>query len=558
MRNLLHLAHSAFVVAGVLGIAAEGLAQSPQSYLPLKEGERWVLRHPGVKKPVTISVLSRVGDGYRVRFDSPFGTNDWTLVPRGGKVLLTQYGKNGQMMDLPPDGVYFDFVSPAGTKWKMTAGQMRVMDRSATVDTGSHRYESAIRIHQGKNLSFTFAPGVGFVQFGEGKNAFLLDEGASSLPGAGSVSAGVPSPSRGRDDSEPVQHVPGVAPAASGVTAKSDGYQRHFPKHVPSNGPMLVGMTVNTFANESQTPQHLLDRWRQSLDAGVNFVVSNGKWNEIEPKKGKYKLDGLDFQVSEAEKNNLQIAYTLRLIDTVSRTMPSDLEHKRWTDPEMESRVLKLVDALAPKFKGRVKWFMFGNEIDGYFGRHPGEVEDFAHLYDLVNQRLKKLVPGILVSSTMMYGGIETLNGLLRPLNDRFDFLAFTYYPIRGDFTMKDPGIVASDFARMKQAAEGRGVVLQEIGYASSFTNGSSPEKQAEFVKDVFAQLRANRDVFDAGSFFLMADLSEAFVKQLAGFYGMPHAKTFLAFLQTTGFYDLEGKPKPAWGVFQSEMKRLR
>jgi hypothetical protein len=553
--TLRKLARVFAVATAFAGIAP---AQQPESYLPLSEGLRWVLSHPSVKKTVSFEVLSRDGDGYRIRFDSPFGSNDWTLVPEGGKILLTRFGKNGQMMDLPENSVYFDFRAPAGTSWKMTAGEMRVLDRSATVGA----YSSAIKIRQGKDLVFTFARGVGFVQFGEGKNAFTLDESASRLPGKSTDGGNSPTPSAGvpptskQDDSRPVQHVPGSAPSV-GVAAKGDGYRRNFPKHSTIRGPLLVGITVNAFANESQSPQTLLNRWQQSIETGVTFVVSNSKWDEVEPKKGNYQLDGLDFQVSEAQKHNLQVAYTLRLIDTVDRTMPSEMKRKKWTDPEMESRVLKLVEAMAPRFKDRVKWFMFGNEIDGYFGRHPEEVPEFAQLFDKVSRRLKEMVPGILVSSTIMYGGIDTLNAQLKPLNDRFDFLAITYYPIRGDFTMKDPSIVRNDFARMKSASEGRGVVLQEIGYASSSVNGSSEEKQAQFIREVFGQLRANRDVFDAGSFFLLADLSDSFVKNLSKFYGV-NAKTFSAFLQTTGLYDLNGKPKMSWNVFQSEMQHLR
>ncbi len=531
-------------------------ALSPESYLPLKEGNKWVLRNGAGKGTVSFEVLSRDGDGYRVRFASPFGTNDWTLVPRGGKVILSQFGKDGQMMDLPGDPVYFDFTAPARHSWKIVAGDMSIREKDATVQSAGRSYDSAIRIQQGKNMVYTFAPDVGFVQFGAGKDIYTLDESASRLSGVpdrSPVSTAAPV-----DDSRPVQHVPGGSDGKVASTKNRAPVKRNTARGVSPKGPSMVGITVNTFAKEKQTPQNLLSRWKQSLDTGVNFVVSSGKWNELEPKKGNHQLDSLNFQVSEAQKNGLYVAYTLRLIDTVARTMPSDLERKKWTDPEMERRVIALIEAMAPLFKDRVKWFMFGNEIDGYFGRHPDEIEDFASLYDRVAKRLKELVPGILVSSTIMYGGIETLDDSLGPLNDRFDFLAITYYPIRGDFTMKDPGIVKSDFQRMRKAAEGRGVVLQEIGYATSSVNGSSERKQAQFIRNVFAELQANRDVFEGGSFFLLADLSDSFVKDLAKFYGMPNAKTFLGFLQTTGLFDSEGNPKEGWSVFQSEVQRLR
>ncbi|MCX6611479.1 MAG: hypothetical protein NTW74_11590, partial [Acidobacteria bacterium] len=146
----------------------------------------------------------------------------------------------------------------------------------------------------------------------------------------------------------------------------------------------------------------------------------------------------------------------------------------------------------------------------------------------------------------------------MRPLNDRFDFLAITYYPIRGDFTMKDPGIVKNDFGIMRQFSDGRSVILQEIGYASAAQNGSSPEKQATFLKNIFDEMRANRDVIIAGSYFMLSDFTDKFTRDLADFYGIKNYKTFDSFLQTNGLHDTQGNAKPAWNVFQTEMKKLR
>lgn len=540
----------------VLGLFSSLVAptlQAQDSYLPLAEGNRWVLSSPAVAQPVTLEVLSRDGEGYRIRFSSPFGNSDWTLVPRGEQVLMTKYGKDGQMMSLPANQVYFDFAAQKGHSWKMSAGQMSVSQTKMTVQTKSKSYNNAIQIRQGKAVVFAFAAGTGFVQVGEGKNAFILDEAASTISVGNAPSSPFPATV---DDTRPVAHVPGGAPAAA-PAAPLPG-TRATPNRLSPDSPMLFGITINAFANEPQVPSNIFKRWNQSLETGVNFVVSNGKWNELEPSRGDFKLDPIRFQVSEAQKHNLQVAYTLRLIDTVARTMPKDLERRKWSDPEIESRLMKLIEVLAPEFKDRVKWFMFGNEIDGYFGRNPKEIGEFAALYDKVERRLKELVPGIQVSSTIMFGGIETLNTTMRPLNERFDFLAITYYPIRGDFTMKDPGIVKNDFGIMRQFSGGRSVVLQEIGYASAALNGSSPEKQATFLKNIFDEVRANRDLITAGSYFMLSDFSDKFTRDLADFYGIKGYKIFDSFLQTNGLFDTQGNAKPAWNVFQTEMKKLR
>lgn len=521
---------------------------SAAEYLPLQINLKWVLRHPGIPTPVTVEVIANNGDSYRIRFQHPWGENEWDLTQRGSKIYMTAYGQNGRLAPMPKETVFFSFAAIQGEKWDNAIGKLSVVATHATVNAQDKTFTDCIEIKQvSGNASFYyfFAPGVGFVQFGEGRDAFVLDSNSSRLPGHRSASTGV--------DDRPAPHVPGgmLAPRA-GTTA----VPAHTSPPRRDNSSLNVGVTVSVFANEQATPQNLLKRFEQTSDAGISFLSSTLKWTEIEPKSGQLNLDGLDFQVATAKRLNLPMSVTLRLIDTVDRVVPADVKNAAWDSPQMEQRVLALVDTITAHFQGRVKWFMFGNEIDGYFSRHPNEVAAFSRLFALVKQHVRNGSPKTLVSSTIMFGGIESLNGDLSPLNTQYDFLSITYYPIRANFTMRPPNVVFGDFDTMRRFAAGRKVVLQEIGYPSSALNESSQDKQADFYRDVFQALRQNRDLVAAGNFFLLADLPDKFVKDLGGFYGMPNQKVFLAFLQTLGMFDLQGQPKKSWKVFCSEMDK--
>jgi hypothetical protein len=320
------------------------------------------------------------------------------------------------------------------------------------------------------------------------------------------------------------------------------------------NGNVLFSITPNTFANQAQTPENLLAALGIVEHAGIGFLVHNGKWNELEPQPGQYNFEPLDFNVATAKRLNIPICYTLRIIETVDRAVPGDLKKISWSDPRLEQRLLNMIQAMAPHFDGKVRWILIGNEIDGYFTRHPNELADYVKLYADVAARLKLLSPGIRVSATLMFGGVDLMDGMMRPLTDKFDFICFTYYPIRGDFTMQDPGLVAHHVDRMRQAAHGRSLVLQEIGYSSGAKNDSTEELQAQFVENVFHALRANSDFVEAGCFWLLADLKDDFVNNLAQYYGMTNSAVFKSFLQTLGMYDLSGHPKKAWGVYTREI----
>jgi len=521
-------------------------ARGQSRYLPLSPGNRWVLRHPGIAQPITIEVLELSGNEYHIRFSSPFGNNEWMLRPQGESYYLTKYGENGQLAPLPAETLYFDFGARVHEKWSNAIGNISVEATGLSVHTSQVVFRDCIRIRQSSKMSFTFAPGRGFVEFGEGKDAFLLDVSDSRL----TLSDGQTKESA---DAMPAQHVP--SPVSHGRTpgnAQSEGASAPSPNRA---GQVLFSITPNTFANQPQTPENLMAALGLAERAGLGFLVHNGKWNELEPEAGKYNFESLDFNVATAKRLNIPICYTLRVIETVDRAVPKELTRTSWSDPRLEQRLLGLIQAMAQHFDGRVRWFLLGNEIDGYFTRHPKELFEYTRLFNQVAARLKEIVPGIQVSATLMFGGVDLMDGMMRPLADQFDFVCFTYYPIRADFTMQDPDLVSRHVDRMRSAAHGRPLVLQEIGYASGAKNGSSEESQAQFVENVFRVLRANADFVQAGCFWLLADLKEDFVNTLARYYGMSNSAVFKSFLQTLGMFDGGGQPKKAWLVYEREMR---
>jgi hypothetical protein len=515
-------------------------------YLPLAQGKKWVLRNPKQNKPIELEVVGEENGEYHMRFTSPWNSADWKLTPRNGVVAMTGYGANGQTMPLPADTVFFDFVSNQGKSWSNQTGKLTVVNRGGTVNGNGKSYQDCITIRQeagGSKFLYTFSAGVGFVQFGEGAGAFVLDEGASRMSSQAVATEADPPQSAGtRGSGGGFAH-----PAAPDRPARSRDSHAQQP---------LLGVTVTTFANEDDHPDNLMKRFDQSVQTGVTYISGAGKWTELEPGKGKYKLDSIDFQSHLAQNNGAKMSYTLRLIDTIHKAVPQDLMKKGWMDAEMQKRVLRLVDALAPVLRDRVQWFVFGNEIDGYFDRHPDEVRDFVRLYDLVAARLHEAVPGIKVASSVQFGGIDKLNGPLQAINDRVEFLMLTYYPMNGDFTVQDPDAPLRDLPRMKATANGRQVVLQEIGYPTGSANKSNEDLQARFFRNVFSEMRKDPQTFAAGNVFLMADLRDKFARDLAYYYGITGHEPFRMFLQTLGLFDGEGRPKKSWSVFQSELAR--
>jgi len=205
-------------------------------YLPLDPGRRWVLRSPASPTPIVLEVLAAKEGEARLRFDNPWIPSELRLLSRDGRVYLTGLTMNGQTAELPPGTLYWDTAAPEKHQWASSIGHYQVVSRHKRVRAMGRDFENCIEIEEtnlkGNQLNWIFAPDTGFVQFGEGKDAFVL------------VSAASP-----------------AAPRAAGIR---------------------VGLAANPFANEGYDSRSVQARFRQARKAGVNLIYLSPKWNEIE------------------------------------------------------------------------------------------------------------------------------------------------------------------------------------------------------------------------------------------------------------------------------------
>jgi hypothetical protein len=174
-----------------LGLSAQEKVSAPPAgtneYLPLAVGLKWVLKNPKFETPAVFEVLERDGEGFRIRSSHPWGSSEWTLEKDDGRFVMVAYGTGGPMMPLPKRPLYLDFPKGPGAKWSNALGSFRIDAEPVIVQAGTETYRDCIRVRHkagGANLVFTFAPGIGYVQFGEGSAAFVLDKASSRLLGA--------------------------------------------------------------------------------------------------------------------------------------------------------------------------------------------------------------------------------------------------------------------------------------------------------------------------------------------------------------------------------------
>lgn len=426
---------------------------------------------------------------------------------------MTGYGNESGLMPLSDETTFMRFDAQVGTTWVNNLGLFTVETRDETLQIKGKSYMKCIRIRQlidGLVFLTTLCPGVGIIQYNVAGQDFQIDEAASALPLAGGAANPLPP----------------------------------------------VGILPNAFANQVDSPEAALARIELLKSGPVSFLLAYGNWSQLEPSPGVYSLDSIRFHVYEVATNNWTSAYTLSIIDMHRRDVPADLQSVAWNDSRMRRRVLKLMDALAAEFQGKVAYFQFGNEVDTYFTDHPNELNSFLSLFNAAKARLKQRAPNIKVSMTFKHLALAKLATTYKALDDACDLLALTYGPYTPEYDALPPAAVSGDIAAMKSAAKTRKVLLQEIAYPSSPTAGSSPWQQAEFYGTLLAELRASRSQIAGAQIFLMSDLSQAVAANLASALGLGFSAKFHAVVSSIGLFDASAQPKLAWQTLTQQLRQ--
>lgn len=292
--------------------------------------------------------------------------------------------------------------------------------------------------------------------------------------------------------------------------------------------------------------------------AGIGFVQLTPGWNDIEPAKGTYKdpQDNLAAANMFYSHEGLRVAFSVSPLDTNINRMPTDLKGKDFNDPEVIGRYDEMMNTTLAKLDGvTLLDVSIGNEVDVSLGNDDAKWSQYTDFFNAAKDSLKAGRPNETVGVKATFYGLTRDNVKhLQALNKNSDVILVTYYPLNPDFTVRDPSVVKEDFDKICTLYPGKQIYFLEAGYPSSTLLNSSDEKQAEFVRDLFAAWDEHKDQITVVNFVYMHDISQADTDRMVGYYGLNDPK-FAAYLGTLGLRTSDDKDKPAWTVFKDEAK---
>ncbi len=291
---------------------------------------------------------------------------------------------------------------------------------------------------------------------------------------------------------------------------------------------------------------------------GAQSIRLSVYWDEIETAPGVFSPDPnwLAIANSYYPAQDMQVSLVIAVIDTTEIRLPADLEGKSLDDPAVIARFQALLDYTASQTADlELTSLAIGNEIDGVLGNSADRRESYTLFFAEAADHARSLWPDVPVGAKVMFEGLTGKSAeFAAEINRSADVVMATYYPLAGDFSVLDPGVVREDFSVLTNQYPDREIHITEIGYPTSEELGSSPEKQAVFIQEMFSAWDDHADQITLISYSWLSDLSPSSVSELEAYYGLSNRR-FGEFLRTLGLrtYPGTGQEKPGFSTFREE-----
>jgi len=330
--------------------------------------------------------------------------------------------------------------------------------------------------------------------------------------------------------------------------------QTNPPNTVVAKGTRILAIDVT----EAETTDYdtAVDK---AANAGAEMINLSLSWTTIETSPGVYDNSFLSIADIYYPLKGIPVNLSLQTINTNQKEVPSDLQAVNFDDPVMISRFKTLLDFVFAEIPNvTLNSLAIGNEIDAYLVTDAQKWAQYQNFYTEVSAYARTKQPGLKIGTKATYAGITSYaqNELLA-MNALSDVVMVTYYPLNSDFTVKAPGVVATDFSTLVALYPADPIYMMEVGYPSGALCNSSESLQSDFVREVFEAWDTYNTQIQFISFTWLTDLSGQYVQDLGTYYGLSDP-IFLEYLGTIGLrtYSGTGTDKQAFSTLANEASK--
>jgi hypothetical protein len=328
--------------------------------------------------------------------------------------------------------------------------------------------------------------------------------------------------------------------------------------------------TVPIGLNGVPSQDHATD-WTIAEEFQLNFFTTIFQWKE--PKPGAYFWK--EFTGEDPFKKHLQslkekgylVALTNTTVHMDQKHLPKYLKGKRFDDPELLERWEVFLRAFLIEYGDSIDFLNLSNEVGSYFGGHREEWSEYLAFVRLAAEIVDEVRPDIRVGVVLGRNGAASY---WRDLEPYCDHLAFTYYtpnsslvksPTARALDSEHPDYFAAALDGMLRLAGPKPVLITEIGCATHESIDSSPELQAQFIKQLIAWLPGKEDRILGLSWLSHIDWPYAHTKRaLQGYLDeeLLEREPFMRYLTSLGITYEDGTKKPGYDVLKKALACYR
>jgi hypothetical protein len=303
-----------------------------------------------------------------------------------------------------------------------------------------------------------------------------------------------------------------------------------------------LGLDVILEAGATAEAQRALVEIRAT---GVNVFALSLSWPVMEPQTGKYDLGEVVRSARLLRQSGASVHLDLPIVASRRRDVPGDLETLPFDDARFSARLGQLLAALEPALWD-ASTLSLGYGADAYFADKKDELEAFQRLFRGALELLKKTAPQLRVGVTTTAPSESAAPAIAAALQESASVSLFIYAPFQraNPFLHRPPDALEHDWKLLLDRSGGRPIAFPEVSYSSSRENGSSPERQADFVRRLrrfIASSDGRRLLFARYSSW--RDLAPP--RPSADTTPVGHRRA--AFYANRGLETADGQAKPAW-----------
>ena len=330
------------------------------------------------------------------------------------------------------------------------------------------------------------------------------------------------------------------------------------------------GTTVPIGLNGVPSQDHVTDR-AIAEEFQLNFFTTIFQWKEPEPGAYFWKEvtgeDPFKKHLQSLKQQGYVVSLTNTTVHMDQKHLPKYLEGKRFDDPELLERWEVFLRAFLAEYGDSIDFLNLSNEVGSYFGGHREEWPEYLAFVRKGAEIVHEVRPEIRVGVVLSCNGAATY---WRDLEPYCDYLAFTYYTPNSSLTKsptakaldpEHPNYFAAALDSMLRLAGTKPVLITEIGCATHESIDSSPELQAQFIRQLVAWLPGKEDRILGISWLSHIDWPYAHTKQaLQGYLdeALLEHEPFMRYLTSLGLMYEDGTKKPGYDALKNSLARYR